>query len=98
MIVSVIYPNHDGARFDADYYKATHAALAQELWNPDRIELIAGQSPNADPVPYALIAHFHFASPEALGQAMANPRNGELQADVPNFTDITPTLMMSRAL
>lgn len=29
---------------------------------------------------------------------MANPRIGELQADVPNFTDITPTIMVGRTL
>lgn len=98
MIVSVLYPTHEGATFDAAYYKAKHAELAREIWNPEKIELIEGQSAGAGAAPYALIAHFHFASPEALGQAMANPRLGELQADVPNFTNITPTLMMGRTL
>lgn len=98
MIVSVLYPNHDGARFDAAYYKATHAELARDLWNPDKVELIEGQAPGGGTAPFALIAHFHFASPEAMGTAMANPRMGELQADVPNFTDITPTIMIGKAL
>jgi uncharacterized protein (TIGR02118 family) len=98
MIVSVLYPNHEGAKFDAGYYKAKHAELAKEIWNPDRVELIEGHSPGGGPAPYALIAHFHFASPEAMGAAMANPRIGELQADVPNFTDITPTIMVGKTL
>lgn len=98
MIVSVLYPNHEGAKFDAAYYKATHAELARDIWNPEKIELIEGQALGGGTAPFALIAHFHFASPEALGAAMSNPRLGELQADVPNFTDITPTLMMGRTL
>jgi uncharacterized protein (TIGR02118 family) len=98
MIVSVLYPNHDGAKFDASYYKDKHAELAREIWNPEKVELIEGQAPGGGRPPFALIANFHFASPEAMGQAMANPRMGELQADVPNFTDITPQIMVGRAL
>lgn len=98
MIVSVLYPNHDGAKFDATYYKATHAELAKSIWNPDRVELIEGQAMGGGNPPFALVANFHFASAEALGAAMTNPRMGELQADVPNFTDITPTIMIGRAL
>ena len=44
MIVSVLYPNHDGAKFDASYYKAKHAELAKEIWQPERVELIEGLS------------------------------------------------------
>ncbi len=98
MIVSVLYSNHDGAKFDASYYKAKHAELAREIWNPEKVELIEGQAAGGGTPPFALIANFHFASPEAMGQAMANPRMGELQADVPNFTDITPQIMIGRAL
>lgn len=98
VIVSVIYPNHEGARFDADYYVATHAKLAREIWNPDRVELIQGQPMGDAPSPVAMVANFHFASPEALGAAMASPRRGELQADIANFTDIVPTVMIGRAI
>lgn len=98
MIVSVLYPNHDGARFDADYYTGKHAELAREIWNPERVEMIEGQSPDGAAAPFAMIAHFHFATPDALGQAMANPRSTELQADVANFTDISPRIMIGKAL
>ena len=54
--------------------------------------------PDGSKPPFALIGHFHFASAEALGTAMANPRRGELQADIANFTDITPVVVIGRAL
>jgi uncharacterized protein (TIGR02118 family) len=99
MIVTVLYPNHEGARFDAAYYVDHHARLAAEIWAPERIDLIEGSGgAGGGPAPYALVAHFHFASPEALGTAMANPRVAELMADVPNCTDITPQIMIGRAL
>ncbi|WP_085808620.1 EthD family reductase [Sphingomonas sp. TZW2008] len=98
MIVSVLYPNHEGAKFDTDYYKATHAELAKEIWNPERVELIEGQAPGGGAAPFAMIAHFHFSSPEAMATAFAHPRNGELHADVANCTDIAPTVSIGKAL
>lgn len=99
MIVSVIYPQHDGARFDADYYRSSHAPLAVEILGPDKATLVEGiPMPGAPAAPYALIAHFHFASPEAMHAALGNPRMAELQADVANFTDIQPVLMLGKPL
>jgi uncharacterized protein (TIGR02118 family) len=51
----------------------------------------------ASAAPYAMIAHFQFASPEALKAALDNPRVAELRADVATFTDIKPTLMLGKS-
>jgi uncharacterized protein (TIGR02118 family) len=99
MIVTVLYPNHEGAKFDAAYYSATHAPLAQDIWGIDDVTLVEGvPGPDGAPPPFALVAHFRFPSPEAFGTAMQSPRMGELMADVANFTDIQPTLMIGRTL
>jgi uncharacterized protein (TIGR02118 family) len=99
MIVSLIYPNHDGARFDADYYVNTHARLVDEIWAPTSTTLVRGTaSPGGGAAPFAMIAHFHFADAAALGAAMANPRIAELTADIVNFTDIQPQLMIGEAV
>ena len=99
MILSVIYPNHDGARFDADYYRASHAPLAMDIMQADSVTLVEGvPMPGAATAPYALIAHFHFASPETMQRGLASPRMAELQADVPNYTDIQPTIMLGKPL
>jgi uncharacterized protein (TIGR02118 family) len=99
MIVTVVYPNHDGARFDGRYYADHHARLAAEIWSPEKVDLIEGVGGAGGGAPaYALVAHFHFASPDALSAAMTSPRMGELVADVPNFTDITPQIMVGRPL
>lgn len=97
MSLNVIYPNHDGARFDIGYYRDTHIPLAMKVMKADSVILIEGVSMGTSAAPYAMIAHFQFASPEALKAATDNPRMAELRADVPKFTDIKPTVMLGKS-
>jgi hypothetical protein len=45
-----------------------------------------------------MIAHFKFASAEAIKTALANPAMADVRADIPKFTDIKPTVMMGKSL
>jgi uncharacterized protein (TIGR02118 family) len=97
MSLNVIYPNHDGAKFDTAYYRSTHIPLAMKVMKADRVILIEGlPTGSAAAAPYAMIAHFQFASPEALKTALANPGMAEVRADIPKFTDIKPTVMQGK--
>lgn len=98
MSLNVIYPNHAGARFDTRYYRDTHIPLVMKITKADSVILIEGISMDASAAPYAMIAHFEFASPEALKAALADPRMAEARADVANFTDIKPTVMLGKSL
>jgi uncharacterized protein (TIGR02118 family) len=95
---NVLYPNHEGARFDMGYYRSTHIPLVEKLMKPAHTLLIEGVPMGGALAPYAMIAHFQFASPEALQAALANPAMGELRADLPKFTDIKPVIMMGKSL
>jgi uncharacterized protein (TIGR02118 family) len=97
MSLNVIYPNHDGARFDMRYYRDTHIPLAMKVMKADSVILIEGVPMGASAAPYAMIAHFQFASPEALKAALDNPRMAEVRADVATFTDIKPTVMLGKS-
>ena len=95
MIVTVLYPAKDGARFDFDYYKTHHAPMVDEVWKPQSAEILKGVAcAGGSAPPYLLSASFRFASPEALQAAMADPRGAELMADVAKFTDITPSVVV----
>ena len=98
MSLNVIYPNHEGARFDTGYYRSIHIPLATKVMKPSNVILIEGVPNGTSAAPYAMIAHFQFASSEALKAALANPAMAEVRADVPKFTDITPTVMLGRSL
>jgi uncharacterized protein (TIGR02118 family) len=97
MSLNVIYPNHDGARFDTSYYRSIHIPLAMKVMKAASVILIEGVPNGSTPAPYVLIAHFQFPSSDALKAALANPGMAEVRADVANFTDIKPTVMLGKS-
>lgn len=98
MSLNVVYPNSEGARFDAAYYRATHIPLAMKAMKADKVILIEGVPNGTAAAPYAMIAHFQFASAAALQAALANPGMAEVRADVAKFTDIRPTVMLGKTV
>ena len=97
MSLNVVYPNRDGAKFDYAYYRATHIPLATKVMQAVKVTLIEGVPMGKTPPPYAMIAHFEFASAEAMTAAIANPAMAEVRADVAKFTDIVPTVMLGKS-
>lgn len=95
--LNAIYPAHDGARFDMEYYRTRHIPLAMSVMKADSVMLIEGVARGDAPAPYAMIAHFQFASQEALDAALAQPGMADVRADVANFTDIRPTMMFGKS-
>jgi uncharacterized protein (TIGR02118 family) len=96
--LNVVYPRHEGARFDTAYYQSTHIPLAMKVMKATSVVLIEGVPNGATPAPYAMIAHIRFASAEALKAALADPGMAEVRADVAKFTDIRPTVMLGKVL
>jgi uncharacterized protein (TIGR02118 family) len=98
MSLNVLYPNREGARFDTSYYRSSHIPLAMKVMKAASVILIEGVPMGTTAAPYAMIAHFQFASSEALQAALADPGMPELRADVAKFTDITPPVMLGKTL
>jgi uncharacterized protein (TIGR02118 family) len=96
--VSVLYPYKEGARFDHDYYRDTHmpmvkATVGESLraWSADKG--LGGGRPGSPP-PFVAAGHMVFDSVEAF-QAAFGPHGKAIMADVPNYTDIAPTMQIS---
>jgi uncharacterized protein (TIGR02118 family) len=98
MSLNVLYPNRDGARFDPSYYRSTHIPLAMKVMKAASVLLIEGVPMGSSAAPFAMIAHFKFASAEALDAARANPAMAEVRADVAKFTDIQPVVMLGKSV
>ena len=98
MSLNVIYPNREGARFDTSYYRSTHIPLAMKVMKAASVILIEGVPNGGSAAPFVMIAHFQFASSEALKAALANPAMADVRADVAKFTDIKPTVMLGKSL
>jgi uncharacterized protein (TIGR02118 family) len=99
--VSVLYPNRPGARFDLDYYRATHVPLVLERCGDaiKRGEIewgIAGLGAGSAP-PFLVAAHLLFDSAEAM-QATFGRHVPEFGADLANFTDIEPVVQVGEVL
>jgi uncharacterized protein (TIGR02118 family) len=98
MSLNVLYPNHEGARFDTSYYQSTHIPLAMKVMKAASVMLIEGVPNGSSAAPFAMIAHFQFVSSEAVKAALANPAMADVRADVAKFTDIKPTVMLGKSL
>ena len=88
--LSVLYPATEGATFDHDYYREKHVPLAVRAWGLDGAEIDKGIDG-----PYVAAVHFKFESAEALQAALAAEGTGDVQADIANYTSITPVLQTS---
>jgi uncharacterized protein (TIGR02118 family) len=98
MSLNVVYPNHEGARFDVDYYRTSHIPLAMKVMKAAKVVLIEGVPSGDKAPPIAMICHFQFSSAEALAAASADPGMAEVRADVAKFTDIKPMVMVGRTV
>ena len=97
--VSVLYPNQAGKKFDADYYKNSHMKLCHDrlksfgLLRYEVDKGVAGGAPGA-PAPFVGACHFYFNSIGDFQKGMA-AHGQELVGDIPNYTDIPPTIQIS---
>ena len=101
VLVSVLYPNQPGSRFDERYYLDTHIPMVRRRWEPmglTELRLLRGtNTPDGGAAPYRVMALLTFESGEALQKASA-AHGAELFGDIPNFTDVQPVAQVNEAL
>ncbi len=98
MMVNVMYPESEGARFDLDYYMKTHMPLVASHGVDLGLEgywVVRGVgAPGGGKPAYRVMATLRVSSLEGFGKGMA--RHGkEIMGDIANFTDITPVIQFS---
>jgi uncharacterized protein (TIGR02118 family) len=96
--VSVLYPNNEGAKFDIVYYCSKHIPMVrQKLGTACKgaaVEQgIAGATPGSRPA-FIAMGHLYFDSVEAF-QTAFGPHAEAIMADIPNYTDVQPTIQIS---
>lgn len=97
---SLLYPSHEEARFDFTYWTEKHLpfvrrSLGAALKGLTAEKGLAGGP--ATPPPYIASGHLFFASLEAMQDAYA-PHAAAIQADIKNFTDLQPVMIISEVL
>jgi uncharacterized protein (TIGR02118 family) len=93
--LTVFYPAGDGGTFDTEYYRTKHKEICfQSLEGLERMEIDEG----LDGQPYFAVGNLYFSSLESLQSSLGNPKAGDAAADVPNFTNVTPTMQISTVI
>lgn len=96
--ITVSYPAKEGARFDHAYYQQQHAALIREKLDAHglrRLEIDRAVSDGAGKAaPIIAAAHMLFDTIEAFKAAMAAGGKA-LAADMANYTDLQPQVLIS---
>jgi uncharacterized protein (TIGR02118 family) len=98
--VSVLYAADAGKKFDMAYYTDKHLRLVRDklggaLKGMTVDQGLAGGQPGSKP-PFVAMVHMLFDSVEAF-QAAFGPHAKEIMGDIPNYTDIQPTIQISEA-
>jgi len=96
--VSVLYPKTSSSRFDIDYYCNKHMPMVKQKCGAALKAMavdhgIGGGTPGSSPA-YAAMGHLLFDSVEAF-QSSFGPHAKEILADIPNYTDVQPTVLIS---
>ena len=96
--VSVFYPNREGSKFDMDYYCNSHIPMVREKLGPACKNVavehgIGGATPGSRPG-FIAMGHLYFDSVEAFQKAFG-PHADAIMGDIPNYTDIQPTIQFS---
>ena len=99
--VSVMYPYRADARFDHDYYRDRHMPLVKARMGDACLfytvdKGLAGEGRGQPPM-FVAQCHIHCESVAAFQQAFG-PHAKEITADVPNYTDIAPVMMISEVV
>ena len=95
---SVFYANEEGKKFDMDYYLNSHIPMVQEklgeaVKGGAVDQGLAGAAPDS-PATFVAMAHLLFDSIEEF-QSAIEPHMEAIMADIPNYTDIQPTIQIS---
>ncbi|MEO6433449.1 MAG: EthD family reductase [Sphingomicrobium sp.] len=101
-ILTITYPNVDGATFDYDYYRSTHLPMVGEAFGPHGLgyaSVLKGEGgADGSPPTFLTYAVFSFREEEGAKAAMAAESTQKLIEDLPNFTNVTPIIQFNTAI
>ncbi len=98
LLVTAMYPNKSGSRFDLDYFLQKHIPLLKERWSNmgmDNVRLVRGLGlADGGEAAYRVITLMSFRSMQDFQNA-AGAHVAEIIGDIPNFTDAPPVVQIS---
>jgi uncharacterized protein (TIGR02118 family) len=101
-ILTIHYPNADGATFDFDYYRTKHLPEVGKAFGPfglGHASVLKGeQGVDGSEPAYFITAILSFRQEQGARDAIASEGAKALAADIPNFTSVTPVMQFNSAV
>ncbi len=99
--MTVFYPYEESKHFDMDYYCTKHITMVKDKVGDALLGVtvargLGGPGPGM-PATYVTVAELLFDSMEDF-EIHCAPHSPAFDADVPNFTDITPVIQISEVV
>jgi len=99
--VSILYPYAEGKTFNMDYYETKHMPMVAAFLGSNLVKYtiekgLASGIPN-QPLPFMAIGTFYVKN-LADYQAAIGPHRDAIRADFPNYTNITPVILVSEVV
>lgn len=96
--VSIMYPYAEGKDFDMEYYETRHMPMVAGFLGSNLVKYtiekgLASGIPNT-PLPFIAIGTFYVKSLSDY-QAAIGPNRDAIRADFPNYTSISPIILVS---
>lgn len=99
--VSVMYPFEEGKTFNMEYYETKHMPMVAGFLGSNLVRYtiekgVASGMPNSQ-LPFMAIGTFYIKD---LGeyQAAIGPNRDAIRADFPNYTNVTPVILVSEII
>ena len=101
-IISIHYPNADGATFDFDYFRTRHLPEVGKAFEPFGLgyaSVLKGeQSLDGTPPAYFATTILSFRDEQGAREAAASDGAKALMADITSFTSVTPVTQFNTAV
>jgi uncharacterized protein (TIGR02118 family) len=99
--VSILYPYAEGKTFNMEYYETKHMPMVAAFLGSNLVKYtiekgLASGIPN-QPLPFMAIGTFYVKS-LADYQAAIGPHRDAIRADFPNYTNISPVILVSEVV
>jgi uncharacterized protein (TIGR02118 family) len=99
--VSVMYPFSAGKTFDINYYETRHMPMVAKFLGSNLVKYtiekgVASGIPN-QPLPYLAIGTFYVKNIDEYQAAIA-PNRDAIRADIPNYTNAAPIILVSEVI
>lgn len=99
--VSVMYPFAEGKTFDMAYYETKHMPMVAGYLGSNLVKYtiekgVSSGIPNT-PLPFMAIGTFYVKSLSDY-QAAIGPNRDAIRADFPNYTNVTPVILVSEVV